>query len=91
MTDQTPKPRTRSPITPLEFSKPFYMTIDQSDSTNNTSFFQGPKAKEAAEEHAGQRAARLGRPVAVLGPQYSVKVKPAAVQADDMPLAFIEG
>ena len=83
----TPTRKTKD-VEQIDFSKPFWITIHQSRKKTNVRHFQGENAEPRALAYASERASSLNRPVAVMGPQVSVKIKPPVATAADMPLAF---
>ena len=87
MTDQ---PRKTQPVKPIDYAKPIYIVIDQSRTKTNTKIFQGAKAPADAAKHAAERAVKLKRHVAVVGPTMAVKMPPKAVQAADMDLPWLQ-
>jgi hypothetical protein len=70
----------------IDYQKPFYVVYDQTEHRRHVEvFFNRPEA----DRYAAERAARLGRPVAVFGPQAIVRVPRVEVlPADELALPW---
>ena len=78
----------KAPEILIDFTKPFYVCIDQSPTRTITKVFQGDGARDQAIDHATTKARATGRHVAVLGPQQKVFAPPPPVTATEVELDF---
>ena len=77
------------PVTKIDFTKPFAVVVDQTESRTNTQIITGDSVADVvakAEAEAARIALSTGRPAAVFGPQRAVKSAP--VVAADLALEF---
>jgi hypothetical protein len=75
----------------IDLTKPFVLTFEQTDSRNIVSVFTGEDAKAQGLAHASARAAKVKRPVAVIGPQTNLFQPPAAPEVVETQLEFDMG
>ena len=81
---ETPK-NTRPDLAPIDFTKPFWITFDQSAKTRSVETFTGPDAHNHANNYAKERMEKTGRMVAVFGPQCAVwRERPAEAEQVDL-------
>lgn len=78
---ETPK-NTRADLPAIDFTKPFWITFDQSAKTRSVETFTD---EESANSHAKARMEKTGRMVAVFGPQFAVwRERPAEAEQVDL-------
>lgn len=88
-----PEPATvnkHAPVKPIDFTKPFWSVIHQTETRNVVTFHQGPDALAEAKAEASARTVSSKRPVALLGPQRSVYQPPRAPVVEEVPMEFPE-
>lgn len=84
-------PATTPTITKLDLTKPFYLTLRQTETRNIIELFQEKTNEDSeakAKERAGELAERTGVHVAVLGPQRAVFAPPAPPKSEELSLDF---
>jgi hypothetical protein len=60
------------PVDPIDYSKPFFLVISQSEARNIITIHQGSDAQAEAKAEASRRTVSTKRVAAVVGPQRSV-------------------
>lgn len=82
-----PDTKEAKPLDPIKWEEQVFVVIDQ---TEKKRFVETFSSALQAHTFASERAVRLGRPVAVFGPQLAVKVPPAPRQeADELDLNWL--
>ncbi len=81
MNDETtasePADRSAPHVEKIDMTRPFFLVFDQTETRNTIEVFQGGGAEERATTRAKEKAARVGRQVAVIGPQGAVYAPPS--------------
>jgi hypothetical protein len=83
-----PEGSKHSPVAQIDFAKPFYAVLHQTETRNVVTFHQGEDALSEAKAEASRRAASHKRPVAVIGPQRSVYQPPREPVAEEFQMKF---